>query len=76
MIEEINSNGRPIPVLISKKKHEFALNEEALKDVFLQDHAKYCYAVVLSVPGPFRQGKSFLLNFFLRYLNHTVCNGR
>lgn len=64
--------GHPIPILLSEEQHVFTLNEEALEQVLLQDHIKDRNAVVVSVAGAFRKGKSFILDFFLRYMNHTV----
>ena len=52
--------------------HTFTLDEEVLKELLLQDDIKDRPVVVLSVAGAFRKGKSFLLDFFLRYLNHKV----
>lgn len=64
--------GHPIPILLSEEQHVFTLNEEALEKVLLQDHIKDRNAVVVSVAGAFRKGKSFILDFFLRYMNHMV----
>lgn len=64
--------GHPIPILVSEEQHVFSLDEEALEKVLLQDHIKDCNAVVVSVAGAFRKGKSFLLDFFLRYMNYMV----
>ena len=64
--------GRPIPILVSEEQHVFTLDDEALEKVLLQDHIKDCNAVVVSVAGAFRKGKSFLLDFFLRYMNFMV----
>ncbi|XP_035449302.2 atlastin isoform X3 [Spodoptera frugiperda] len=50
--------------------HTFTLDEDVLKELLLQDDIKDRPVVVLSVAGAFRKGKSFLLDFFLRYLNH------
>ncbi|KAK7573955.1 hypothetical protein V9T40_011146 [Parthenolecanium corni] len=66
--------GHPIPILLSEEQHVFTLNEEALEKVLLQDHIKDRNAVVVSVAGAFRKGKSFILDFFLRYMNHMYGN--
>ncbi|CAL8082920.1 unnamed protein product [Calicophoron daubneyi] len=47
----------------------FSLDEDALASVLLSPEIKDKKVVVISVAGAFRQGKSFLLDFFLRYLN-------
>ncbi|XP_063231585.1 atlastin isoform X2 [Bacillus rossius redtenbacheri] len=64
--------GRPVQVVLVKDDHTFELDEEALSSVLLQDHVKNKNIVVVSVAGAFRKGKSFLLDFFLRYMN---CQG-
>ncbi|XP_066994905.1 atlastin-like [Anabrus simplex] len=61
--------GRPVPVVISKEDHTFELDEIALKKVLMRTDVKDTNIVVISVAGAFRKGKSFLLDFFLRYLN-------
>lgn len=45
-------------------------NEPGLDSILLADHVKDLPVVVVSVAGEYRQGKSFLLNFFLRYLRN------
>uniref|UniRef100_A0A0R3S0R0 GB1/RHD3-type G domain-containing protein n=1 Tax=Elaeophora elaphi TaxID=1147741 RepID=A0A0R3S0R0_9BILA len=56
----------PAPVQIIEtldEQHQFRLDEGALEKVLLSPDVS-----VISVAGAFRKGKSFLLNFFLRYL--------
>ncbi|XP_045453224.1 atlastin-like [Melitaea cinxia] len=65
------SSGRGIQVLIPSTDHTFKLNEEALEKLLLSDEVKDLPAVVISVAGAFRKGKSFLLSFILRYLHQT-----
>ena len=50
-------------------QYAFAFHEEALNSIIKKspDDHKVC---VVSVVGAFRTGKSFLLSWFLRYLNH------
>jgi hypothetical protein len=60
--------GRPIQIVVSRDDHSFELDEDALAAVLLQDHIKDKNVVVVSVAGAFRKGKSFLLDFFLRYM--------
>ncbi|KAH8868994.1 Atlastin-1 isoform 4 [Schistosoma japonicum] len=50
------------------KKTSFSLNEESLSSILLRPDVRDKKVVVVSVAGAFRQGKSFLLDFFLRYL--------
>lgn len=60
--------GRPIQIVVSRDDHSFELDEDALAAVLMQDHVKDKNVVVVSVAGAFRKGKSFLLDFFLRYM--------
>ncbi|XP_076667296.1 atlastin GTPase isoform X3 [Andrena cerasifolii] len=61
--------GKPVPIVLAHPDHTFELNEEALAQILLQDDIKDRSVVVVSVAGAFRKGKSFLLDFFLRYMN-------
>ena len=49
----------------------FILNMEGLKSVLLHPEVANRPVVIVSVAGAFRKGKSFLLDFMLRYLNHV-----
>ncbi|XP_017778827.1 PREDICTED: atlastin-like [Nicrophorus vespilloides] len=60
---------RPIQIVIDNKDHTFSLDEEQLSHVLLREDIKDRYVVVVSVVGACRKGKSFILDFFLRYLN-------
>lgn len=63
------STPQAVPIILANNDHSFKLDEEALKKVLLKDELKDRYVVVVSVAGAFRHGKSFLLDFFLRYMN-------
>lgn len=63
---------RPIQIVTTEDDHTFVLDEDTLTDVLLQDNIKDRFVVVVSVAGAFRKGKSFLLDFFLRYLYARV----
>ncbi|KAI4468389.1 guanylate binding protein [Holotrichia oblita] len=63
-----DSNPHAIQIVLANKDHTFALDEEALSNVLMQDEIKDRYVVVVSVAGAFRKGKSFILDFFLRYM--------
>ncbi|XP_076234189.1 atlastin GTPase isoform X2 [Calliopsis andreniformis] len=66
--------GKPIPIVLAHPDHTFELNEEALEKILLQNDVKDRSVVVVSVAGAFRKGKSFLLDFFLRYMNSQYNN--
>ncbi|XP_055313931.1 atlastin-like [Sitodiplosis mosellana] len=55
--------------LVSPKDKTFVLNGAALSSILNNDDLEDRHLVIISIAGPFRQGKSFLLNFFIRYLN-------
>ncbi|XP_029139224.1 atlastin-2 [Protobothrops mucrosquamatus] len=55
-------------VLAHEDDHNFELDESALERILLQEHIRDLNIVVVSVAGAFRKGKSFLLDFMLRYM--------
>ncbi|XP_047459892.1 atlastin-2-like isoform X2 [Mugil cephalus] len=60
---------RPIQIVLANEdEHSFELDAAALEKILLQDHVKDLNVVVVSVAGAFRKGKSFLLDFMLRYM--------
>ena len=63
----------PIQIVVANEdEHSFELDEAALENILLQDHVKDLNVVVVSVAGAFRKGKSFLLDFMLRYMHSQV----
>uniref|UniRef100_A0AC35TWW8 Major sperm protein n=1 Tax=Rhabditophanes sp. KR3021 TaxID=114890 RepID=A0AC35TWW8_9BILA len=77
--EEI-TKPHPVRIIETGGNNDYSLNLEALSTILLDpDHADKKVAVV-SVAGAYRKGKSFLLNFFLRFLKAAqngveVCDG-
>lgn len=63
---------RSIQIVTTAEEHTFELDENELNEILLQDDIKDRYVSVISVAGAFRKGKSFLLDFFLRYLYARV----
>lgn len=72
----MNSPLRPRAVQIIKAKtdHTFDLDHEALGEILLSEEVRDKKVVVLSVAGAFRKGKSFLLDYLLRFLTNGVSN--
>ncbi|XP_066534844.1 atlastin-2 isoform X2 [Hoplias malabaricus] len=61
---------RPVQIVEAKKDdHMFELDATALEEILMQEHVRDLNVVVLSVAGAFRKGKSFLLDFMLRYMH-------
>uniref|UniRef100_A0A8C6KIE3 Atlastin 3 n=1 Tax=Nothobranchius furzeri TaxID=105023 RepID=A0A8C6KIE3_NOTFU len=60
----------PVQIVeVSKNDHSFTLNTEALAEILLAPEVREKHVVVLSVAGAFRKGKSFLLDFMIRYMH-------
>lgn len=67
---------RPIQI-VSFANHKLILQDlNNVRKIFEADKLKDRDLVVVSISGALRQGKSFLLNFFLKYLNARVCRIR
>jgi len=58
----------PIQIVRTNDDHTFALDDTALTEILLKNDVKDRSIVIVSVAGAFRKGKSFILDFFLRYL--------
>lgn len=75
LLEEEELAG-PVQIVVAEEdEHQFSLDEQALERILLQEHIRDLNVVVVSVAGAFRKGKSFLLDFMLRYMYHQVRDG-
>lgn len=71
----MGSEPGPVQIVrVCKEEHSFTLDTEALARVLLAPEVRDKNVVVLSVAGAFRKGKSFLLDFMLRYMYRKVHN--
>lgn len=61
--------GEPIQIVVATDDHTFDLDEASLEDILLRPDVRNKKVAIVSVAGAFRKGKSFLLDFFLRYLS-------
>ncbi|XP_034535359.1 atlastin-2-like isoform X2 [Notolabrus celidotus] len=69
LLEEEVGVPRPVQIVVAdEEEHSFSLQEEALERLLLQEEVQDLHVVVVSVAGAFRKGKSFLLDFMLRYM--------
>ncbi|XP_030588537.1 atlastin-2 isoform X2 [Archocentrus centrarchus] len=69
MLEEEVGVARPVQIVVAdEEEHSFSLQEEVLEQLLLQKEVQDLHVVVVSVAGAFRKGKSFLLDFMLRYM--------
>ncbi|MBN3291481.1 ATLA1 protein, partial [Polypterus senegalus] len=66
--EEPVTQAEPVQVLIVKDDHSFELDEAALNRILLSEAVRDREVVAVSVAGAFRKGKSFLMDFMLRYM--------
>ncbi|KAK5898958.1 hypothetical protein CesoFtcFv8_008487 [Champsocephalus esox] len=67
--EEAPDVARPVQIVVAdEEEHSFLLREEALERLLLKEEVQDLNVVVVSVAGAFRKGKSFLLDFMLRYM--------
>jgi hypothetical protein len=64
--------GRQLTAVKFKAKTT-VIEDGILESIFLHPMVKDRNIVTISVVGAFRKGKSFLLDYFLRYLYHNVC---
>lgn len=61
-----------IQIISPTNNHSFELKLSELNKLLQDDDIKDRNVVVVSIAGAFRQGKSFLLNFFIKYLQAQV----
>ncbi|XP_062320132.1 atlastin-2 isoform X3 [Osmerus eperlanus] len=70
-VVEEEEKARPIQIVLAHEDdHNFELDVVALEKLLLQDEIRDLNVVVVSVAGAFRKGKSFLLDFMLRYMHN------
>ena len=79
LITDDFEKGEPLQIIkVTDKKsggdiiHGLELNEENLKRILLHPFVKDIPVVIISITGAFRKGKSFLLGFFLKFLEAQV----
>ncbi|XP_060919893.1 atlastin-2-like isoform X2 [Labrus mixtus] len=69
LLEEEVGVARPVQLVVAdEEEHSFSLQEVALERLLLQEAVQDLNVVVVCVAGAFRKGKSFLLDFMLRFM--------
>lgn len=58
--------------IVSLKNHTFNLEFNEFEKIINNEKLKDRNVIVVSIAGAYRQGKSFLLNFFIKYLQAQV----
>uniref|UniRef100_A0A3Q2YII4 Atlastin GTPase 2 n=1 Tax=Hippocampus comes TaxID=109280 RepID=A0A3Q2YII4_HIPCM len=67
--DEAEEKARPVQILRAEEERRgFELDAGALEEILLQERVRDLPVAVVSVAGAFRKGKSFLLDFMLRYM--------
>jgi len=66
--------GKPINIVQFTRGIEFIIEYDELNQIFSHHDIKYRNIVVFSIVGAFRKGKSFLLDYVLRFLYANVSN--
>lgn len=66
------SEDHAIPLMYKNENGEFVSNLSELEEIFSDPAVRDLKVAVVSVAGKYRRGKSFILNFFLRYLYARV----
>lgn len=61
-----------IQIISPTNNHSFELQLDELNKLLQVDDIKDRHVVIVSIAGAFRQGKSFLLNIFIKYLHAQV----
>jgi atlastin len=65
-------DAHPVQIVKVSEDHIYELDEDALSEILLKDDVRDRTVVIISVAGAFRKGKSFLIDFFIRYMYSTV----
>lgn len=69
----MGSEPGPVQIVnVCKDDHSFTLEINALSQILLNPKVRDKRVVVVSVAGAFRKGKSFVLDFMLRYMHRQV----
>ena len=65
-------HGEGIQILRFGQNRKIIVNQKILEEILLHEEVKNRPVVILSIVGAFRKGKSFFLNYCLRFLYANV----
>lgn len=69
--------GSAVPIIkLGSSSNKFELDKNALNSILSKENDENCEIAVISIAGAFRQGKSFLLNFFINCLDSVTNLGK
>ena len=73
LYEDIHAHGYPEPLIrIDEENYSFMVEYDKISSIFSKKELVDRKIVVVSVVGALRKGKSFLLNYCLRYMYANV----
>lgn len=64
--------GHPVRIFSFNEGNAAECDSDVLESILMNEHVKNRKIVVLSIIGAFRKGKSFLLDYCLRYMYANV----
>lgn len=70
-------SGSAVPIIkLGVNSNKFEIDKNALNSILSKASDENCEISVISIAGAFRQGKSFLLNFFIHFLDSITILGK
>jgi Guanylate-binding protein, N-terminal domain len=72
MPKQIKNLGKPVRIWNPTGPKDDKINHKGLKTMFLNELVKLRHIVIISVIGEYRRGKSFFLDYCLRFLYANV----
>lgn len=58
--------------IVHLENHSVRVDSNVVNQILANDHIKDRHVMIFSIAGPYRKGKSFFLNFPLKYLRAQV----
>lgn len=64
--------GQSVNIMNFDENNNVVMDKAELDNMFLHDKVKNCRPVIVSIVGAFRKGKSFFLDYCLRFMYANV----